>query len=212
MPATFNLELLPGQHVALDTIVSSDELDMARMEDGTTVDGTFWGKLVIVHDGDNHNMEFTGTRIVGDEMTPSMLVDSRVVAKLADAAKPPVAKCRLTMLTPGTQPQYCDIFLHTSPFWTLANAWPPAERQDEEGRVKYFVRAHPGGGFEHFDSEMVSTSIYYEVMCVYTYHPFSVDCFSLDASGQTQTCSTRSSLLLLVTASPCHTTTSSPTS
>lgn len=51
MDATFNLELVPGQYVALDTLVSSDELDMARMEDGTTVDGSFWGKLDIVHDG-----------------------------------------------------------------------------------------------------------------------------------------------------------------
>lgn len=63
MPATFNLELVPGQTVALDTTISSDELDMARMEDGTTVDGIFWGKLEIVHNGDEHNMEFSGTRI-----------------------------------------------------------------------------------------------------------------------------------------------------
>ncbi|KAI0035093.1 hypothetical protein K488DRAFT_83424 [Vararia minispora EC-137] len=162
MPATFNLELMPGQLVALDTIVSSDELDMARMEDGTVVDGTFWGKLVIVHDGDTHNMEFSGTRVVANEMTPDMLVDSRVVAKLADAAKPPVAKCRLTLLTPKMQ--YCDVFLHASPMWKLLNTWPPAEQQDEEGKAKYFLRVHPGGGFEHFDTEMVATSIYYEAM------------------------------------------------
>ena len=63
MPASFNLELEPGQTVGLDVIVSSDELDMARMEDGTTVDGTFFGKLHIVHDGDTHTMDFTGTRV-----------------------------------------------------------------------------------------------------------------------------------------------------
>jgi len=39
MPTTPDLELTPDQHVALDTIVSSDEHNMARMEDWPTVDG-----------------------------------------------------------------------------------------------------------------------------------------------------------------------------
>jgi hypothetical protein len=163
MPATFNLELQPGQQVALDTIVSSDELDMARMEDGTVVDGLFWGKLNIIHDtaNDHHSMEFSGTRLVADDITPDMLVDSRVLTKLASASKPPVAKCRLGLLTPTMQ--YCDVFLAPSTVWKLGVTWPPAEQQ-EDGRFKYFLRVHPGGGFEHFETDMVSTAIYYEAM------------------------------------------------
>lgn len=161
MPASFNLELEPGQTVGLDVIVSSDELDMARMEDGTTVDGTFFGKLHIVHDGDTHTMDFTGTRVAPDAVPPNMLVDSRAVAKLAEAGKPPVAKCRVSLLAPTMQ--YCEIILSCTPMWSLGITWPPAEHL-EDGKVKYFLRVHPGGGFEHFETEMVSTAIYYEAM------------------------------------------------
>ncbi|KAH9001135.1 hypothetical protein EDB92DRAFT_1824976 [Lactarius akahatsu] len=161
MPATFSLELNPGQYVALDTTVSSDELDMARMEDGTTVDGMFWGKLVIVHDGDNHTMDFTGTRLLGEDVTPDLMVDQRVITKLAVAAKPSVAKCRLSLLAPSMQ--YCDVILSCAPMWKMGITWPPAEALGD-GKVKYFLRVHPGGGFEHFESEMVSTAIYYEAM------------------------------------------------
>ena len=161
MPATFILELTPGQHVALDTTVSSDELDMARMEDGTTVDGMFWGKLDIVHDGDTHKMEFSGTRLQGEDVPLELLVDTRVITKLAVAAKPPVARCRLSLIAPSTQ--YCEVTLQCAPMWTMGITWPTAETL-EEGKVKYFLRVHPGGGFEHFETEMVATSIYYEVM------------------------------------------------
>ena len=74
MPATFNLELSPGQYVALDTTVSSDELDMVRIEDGTTMDGNFWGKLNIVHDGDTYTMDFSRTRLHGENITPDLIV------------------------------------------------------------------------------------------------------------------------------------------
>lgn len=161
MPATFNLELVPGQHVALDTTVSSDELDMARMEDGTMVDGMFWGKLNIVHDGDNHFMDFSGTRLQQEDggVTPDMLVDSRVMTRLAVAAKPTTAKCHLSILAPSQQ--YCDVVLTLSPLWKLAVTWPPAEAI-ADNKVKYFLRVHPGGALEHFESEMVSTALYYE--------------------------------------------------
>ncbi|KAF7967099.1 hypothetical protein HWV62_35911 [Athelia sp. TMB] len=159
MPATFNLELVPGQHVALDTTVSSDELDMARMEDGTMVDGLFWGKLNIVHDGDKHEMEFSGTRLQSDEIAPDFMFDSRVVAKLAVATKPTTAKCHLSILAPSQQ--YCDVVLTLNPLWKLAVTWPPAESL-AENKVKYFLRVHPGGALEHFESEMVSTALYYE--------------------------------------------------
>ncbi|KAJ7774551.1 hypothetical protein DFH07DRAFT_800026 [Mycena maculata] len=161
MPATFNLELMPGQHVALDVSVASDELDMARMEDGTMVDGMFWGKLDIVHQGDTHKMEFSGTRLANDNYSPEFMFDSRVMSKLAVAAKPTTAKCHLSVLTPAMQ--YCDIMLTFAPLWKLGITWPPAENVSEN-KVKYFLRVHPGGALEHFESEMVATSLYYEAM------------------------------------------------
>ncbi|KAF7294903.1 hypothetical protein MIND_01028300 [Mycena indigotica] len=161
MPAAFNLELMPGQHVALDVMVNSDELDMARMEDGTMVDGMFWGKLDIVHQGDTHKMEFSGTRLANENYSPEFMFDSRVMTKLAVAAKPTTAKCNLSVLSPAVQ--YCDIMLTFSPLWKIGTMWPPAENV-AENKVKYFLRVHPGGALEHFESEMVSTSLYYEAM------------------------------------------------
>jgi hypothetical protein len=163
MPAVFSLELSPGQHVALDTTISSDELDMARMEDGTTVDGSFWGKLDIVHQGDTHKMEFSGTRLPPQEFQSNFLVDSRVVAKLSVAAKPPVAKCQLSLLSPT--PQYCEVILSFSPFWKLGMSWPLVE-PIEANKFKHFIKVHPGGAIEHFESEMVTTSLYYEAVYV----------------------------------------------
>ncbi|PSR74100.1 hypothetical protein PHLCEN_2v10056 [Hermanssonia centrifuga] len=161
MPATFNLELAPGQLVALDTTISSDELDMARMEDGTTVDGLFWGKLSIVHQGDDHSMEFSGTRILNEDVSPDLLVDSRVMTKLAVASKPPTARCHLSVLAPTSQ--YCDITLSFSSYWKLGNAWPNPESLGDN-KVKYFLRVHPGGAVEYFETEITATSLYYEAM------------------------------------------------
>lgn len=164
MPATFNLELSPGQNVALDTTINSDEMDMARMEDGTTVDGSFWGKLDIVHDGDVHKMEFSGTRIQNTEnVSTDLIVDSRIINKLAVAAKPATARCHLGILAPAQQ--YCDVILSFSPYWKLGTSWPPAEPV-AENKVKYFLRVHPGGAVEHFETEMTATSLYYEAMSV----------------------------------------------
>ncbi|KAF9464742.1 hypothetical protein BDZ94DRAFT_1190689 [Collybia nuda] len=162
MPATFSLELTPGQHVALDVNINSDELDMARMEDGTMVDGMFWGKLDIVHNGDDHRMEFSGTRLNSNEdHSQSLVIDSRVMNKLAVAAKPTTAKCHLSILTPAMQ--YCDVILEFSPLWKLGITWPPAESVSDN-KVKYFLRVHPGGALEHFESEMVTTALYYEAV------------------------------------------------
>ena len=164
MPATFNLELSPGETVALDTLISSDELDMARMEDGTTADGSFWGKLDIVHQGDTHTMDFSGTRIMNSEdVSPDMLIDSRVINKLAVASKPVTAKCHLTILAPAVQ--YCDVTLSFSSLWKLGITWPIAE-PISENKVKYFLRVHPGGAVEHFETEVTATSLYYEAMSV----------------------------------------------
>ena len=163
MPATFDLELTPGQHVALDTIISSDELDMARMEDGTTVDGVFWGKLDIVHQGDMHKMEFSGTRIVNsEEVPPDLLMDSKLISKLAVVAtKFATAKCHLNIYSPIQQ--YCDLALSLSPYWKLGLAYPMPEPVSEN-KVKFFLRVHPGGAIEHFESGTHATSLYYEAM------------------------------------------------
>ncbi|KAH0827161.1 hypothetical protein J3R83DRAFT_4852 [Lanmaoa asiatica] len=162
MPATFNLELVPGQHIALETTVSSaDDVDMARMEDGTVVDGMFWGKLNIVHSGDTHTVDFTGTKMKDPDITPDFLFDSRVMTKLTTAARPTSAKCHLSILAPAQQ--YCDVILTVNPLWSLALAWPPAENVGEH-KHKYFLRVHPGGALEHFESEMVVTSLYYEAI------------------------------------------------
>ncbi|KAG6900858.1 hypothetical protein C0993_009976 [Termitomyces sp. T159_Od127] len=162
MPGTFNLELTPGQHVALDVNINSDELDMARMEDGTMVDGMFWGKLDIVHAGDDHHLEFTGTRLPDNEdYKGGFKVDSRVMTKLAVAAKPVTARCHLSILTPAVQ--YCDVILSFSSLWQPGVTWPPAEKL-EDNKVKYFLRAHPGGALEHFETEIVTTALYYEAV------------------------------------------------
>ncbi|EPS98569.1 hypothetical protein FOMPIDRAFT_1165241 [Fomitopsis schrenkii] len=162
MPATFSLELTPGQQVALDTTVTSDELDMARMDDGTTVDGSFWGKLDIVHSGDTHKMEFSGTRLTNTEnVSTDLIVDARVINKLAVVARPATAKCHLSLLAPSQQ--YVDVVLSLSPLWKLGVSWPPAEPVDES-KYKYFVRVHPGGAMEHFDTATTITSLYYEAI------------------------------------------------
>ena len=164
MPGTFFLELTPGQTVALDTTITSDELDMARMEDGTTVDGTFWGKLELVHDGDDHRMEFSGTRVQNTEnVSTDLIVDSRMMNKLTVAAKPPAAKCHLSILAPAQQ--YADVVLSFSTYWKSGMTWPPAEPvPDSPNKIKWFLRAHPGGAVEHFETQMTTTALYYEAM------------------------------------------------
>lgn len=161
MPATFNLELNPGKVVALDTIVAAEEeLDMSKTEDGTLVAGMFWGNLKITHDGDNHRMEFTGTR--KDETLPTdFFFDNRVMTKLAVAAKPTTARCNIYMYSPEVQ--YSDVHLTFSSLWKLGVTWPPAEAVGEN-KVKFFVRVHPGGAMEYIMSQMAVSSLYYEVM------------------------------------------------
>lgn len=160
MPAVFNLELDQGQFVALDTIVSSeDQLDLARMEDNTMVDGSFWGKLDIIHDGDNHNMSFSGTRIRAEDFDPQFLSDSRTLAKLVIAAKPTTAKCQLSILSPART--NCDVFLTFAAHWKLGMAWPsPDPEPGTAEKVKYALEVHPGGALLHYDAAV--TSLYYE--------------------------------------------------
>jgi len=79
MQALFNLEIHPGQFGALDTTVFSEGSDMARMPDGTFVDGHFLENSNIVHDGNKHEMQFTGTRPPGDKYPADFILDSRVM-------------------------------------------------------------------------------------------------------------------------------------
>ena len=161
MPATFKLELSPGQTVAIDTTITSDDLDMSKTEDGTLVDGSFWGKVDIVHDGDLHKMEFSGTRVVDPALNDSFFFDARTLSKLLQALRPPVARCSLSILAP--QQQYCDVTLQLAPMWKLGVTWPSAEYL-EPNKVKFFLRVHPTGAMEHFESNIVLTSLYYEAL------------------------------------------------
>lgn len=172
MDGAFNLELEKGKNIGIDVRVNSlyDDLDLARMEDGTMVAGAFWGKLDIVHDGDTHKMEFSGTRLPDQSYDPNFMFDSRVMSKLTVAAKPATAKCTLSILSP-TQ-QYAEVFVSFSPMWKIGMTWPPAENMTDE-KFKYFLRVHPGGALEHFESESVVTSIYYEAMYVWIYYFFA---------------------------------------
>jgi hypothetical protein len=160
MPATFTLEMEPGTNLVLETTVS-DEFDMARMDDGTVVDGTFWGKLDIVHSGDTHKMDFSGMRLDGVELPPDFTFDSRTLSKLVIATKPTVAKCQLSVLAPSQQE--CEIILAFSPMWKIGLTWPAAE-QIADSKIKYYVRANPGGALEHFNTQVATTALYYEAM------------------------------------------------
>ncbi|TFK54760.1 hypothetical protein OE88DRAFT_955577 [Heliocybe sulcata] len=156
MPAVFSLELVPGQTVALET-------------------GQFWGKLSIVHAGDTHKMEFSGTRLPAQDESAApnpaaitngvsitdLVVNTKALTKLAVVAKPATAKCHLSLLPPAQQ--YCDVYLTFSQYWKMGLTWPPAEMV-EDNKIKYFLRVHPGGAMEHFESMMVATSIYYEAI------------------------------------------------
>jgi hypothetical protein len=161
MPATFNLELAPGQHAAIDVTCNSEDLDMSRLEDGTLVAGMFWGKLDIVHNGDEHHMEFSGTRLPDQDYSPEFMFDNRVMTKLKVASKPSTAKCRLSIFSP--EAEYCDIVLSLSPLWRIGNTFPEAE-PGEGNRIKWFVRVNKGGAIEHFSSETACSALYYEAL------------------------------------------------
>lgn len=167
MPATFNLELTPGRTVALETNCESDDLDMSRTDDGTLVDGSFWGVLKITHQEDTHSIDFSGTRLdatsaTGPILPNEFLFDSRMMAKLMTvAARPTTAKCSLTIIAPSQQ--YCDVNIGLTPMWRFGITYPTAEPVGDN-KVKYFLRVHPDGYLEHFESNAVVTSLYYEAL------------------------------------------------
>ncbi|KZO95828.1 hypothetical protein CALVIDRAFT_545789 [Calocera viscosa TUFC12733] len=162
MPATFNLELEPNQTVALDTWVTSDTYDMSKTDDNVTVDGTFYGKLNIVHKPGSHTVDFTGTRYKDPGLQGDFWMDASVMRRLAIVSKQQsVARCQATIMAPS--PQYCDYYITLSPLWRLGVTYPQAEMLPD-GRAKFFVRtASKNGYLEHFQTETVITSLYYEV-------------------------------------------------
>lgn len=133
MPATFNLELQPGRTVALDTVCASDDdLDMSRTEDGTRVDGNFWGVLKIVHEGDTHQVDFSGTRLTAD-IGKDYFLDQRTISKLLIATKPTTARCNLTIRCPAMQ--YVDLNISLANLWSWGVTYPQAEPV-ADGKVK----------------------------------------------------------------------------
>ena len=71
--------------------------------------------------------------------------------------------CHLSILAPAQQ--YADVILSFSQFWKMGVSWPPAEPvPDSPSKIKWFLRVHPGGAVEHFETEMTATSLYYEAM------------------------------------------------
>ena len=171
MPCDFDLELAPGQRVALGTICCSEDLDMSRAEDGTLVDGSFWGCLKIVHTDDEHLMEFSGTRIAASPSSDSgssilpLTMDHRAMERIALATRPATVKCTIRINAP--KEESVEVGVCFSPMWQMTGSFPPAERA-EEAKAKWFVKVKPGGVIEHFGSSAVVSELFYEATCVYT--------------------------------------------
>jgi hypothetical protein len=196
MPATFNLELAPGQIIGLETNCTSDDLDMSRTDDGTLVAGMFWGKLEIIHNENTHQMEFTGTR--KDEALPNeFFFDQRVMTRLAVAAKPTTARCCVYMSSPEIQ--YADIILSLHSLWKFGATYPFAETISDH-KVKFFVRVHPGGALEDITNQTVVSSLYYEAMSVqFLVWPTDTN----HGIVRTRRHSSHPRISLLITVSPC---------
>lgn len=176
MPCEFSLELTPGRHVALDTVCSSDALDMSRAEDGTLVAGQFWGCLKITHDLSAspspgvHEMSFNGKRL-DPNATPHRPLPSNNQSMLTDGptlttARP--ATLRSSIKIKALKDAYFDLAVGCSPMWRMTGSWPPAEEVGEF-KSKWFVRASPGGVVEHFKSGVVVNELFYEATCVPPY-------------------------------------------
>ncbi len=117
--------------MALEANCESDDLDMSRTDDGTLVDGSFWGVLKITHQDENHSIDFSGTRLGAASATAPIVpneffFDSRAMAKLMMvAARPTTAKCNLTVVAPSEQ--YCDVNINLTSMWRFGTTYPTAE-------------------------------------------------------------------------------------
>ncbi|KAG8953938.1 hypothetical protein FRC04_000922 [Tulasnella sp. 424] len=169
MPCEFDLELFPGHRVALGTICTSEDLDMSRDEDGTLVDGSFWGCLKITHTDEQHAMEFRGTRVSPSPSTTStslslplptdLVMDHRTVERLAVASRPSTVKSSIRIFSP--KEDNIEIGIYFSPMWTLTSSFPPAEKEGEQ-KCKWHVKTKPGGVIEHLGTSVVMSELFYE--------------------------------------------------
>lgn len=169
MPCEFDLELFPGHRVALRTICTSEDLDMSRDEDGTLVDGSFWGCLKITHTDEQHAMEFRGTRVSPSPSTTStslslplptdLVMDHRTVERLAVASRPSTVKSSIRIFSP--KEDNIEIGIYFSPMWTLTSSFPPAEKEGEQ-KCKWHVKTKPGGVIEHLGTSVVMSELFYE--------------------------------------------------
>lgn len=168
MPCEFDLELSPGHRVALGTICNSEDLDMSRAEDGTLVDGSFWGCLKITHTDDEHTMEFKGTRLTPSPPSSSSLalplptnlsMDQLTVERLAVASRPSTVKSTIRIFSP--KEDNVEIGIYFSPMWSLTSSFPPAEREGEQ-KCKWIVKTKPGGSIEHLETSVVMSELFYE--------------------------------------------------
>lgn len=100
-------------------------------------DGSFWGVLKLTHDfaGDNHLIDFSGTRLTQD-LSKDFFLDQRTIAKLLVATKPTTAKCTLTIRSPSMQ--YVDVNIELASMWSLGVTYPQAEPVDDK-KVKVRV-------------------------------------------------------------------------
>lgn len=168
MPCEFDLELSPGHRVALGTICNSEDFDMSRAEDGTLVDGSFWGCLKITHTDDEHAMEFKGTRLTPSPpsstslalpLPTELVMDQRTVERLALASRPSTVKSTIRIFSP--KEDNVEIGIYFSPMWSLTSSFPPAEREGEQ-KCKWTVKTKPGGVIEHLGTSVVMSELFYE--------------------------------------------------
>jgi hypothetical protein len=136
---------------------------MSRLDDGMVIEGSFWGKLDIVHDFEKkiHNMQFGGTRLPERDYPPEFLFDRRVMIRLKDAAKPTIARCQLYILAP--EESQCEITLAFAPLWTIGVTYPPAGAM-EGNRIRWPVTVKKNGMLEDLTSHAPCSSLYYEAM------------------------------------------------
>ncbi len=169
MPCDFDLELSPGNRVALGTICSSEDLDMSRTDDGTLVDGSFWGLLKITHTAEEHAIEFQGSRVASGSPRSSNTSPSPLALPFPGSIAPAVAvrppsslKCTVRVNAPKDGATI-EIGVCFSPMWSLTNAYPPVEdREDEAKAAKWRVKCRQGGLIEHMSSSSIVSELFYE--------------------------------------------------
>lgn len=134
---------------------------MSRSEDGTLVDGTFWGYLKITHTEDEHSMEFAGSRMTSPPSTVANSPQS-VTSSMIAPRRPSTLKCAVRVTCP--KEDTVEIGVCFSPMWALTGSFPPAD--PEENKAKWLVKVRPGGAIEHLRSSAVVGELFYEATYV----------------------------------------------